>query len=99
MRNLRQIAVRLRSAPLLALVILAASRVAHAQTVTGTVLVRVMADSAPVSGATVAAGAASGATDRSGLLLFSKLPTGRRMFHVASTGFLPESLAVNVGAG
>jgi outer membrane receptor for ferrienterochelin and colicins len=98
MRNLRQIAVRLRSAPLLALVILAASRAANAQTATGTVLVRVMADSFPVAGATIAAGTASGATDRSGLLLF-KLPTGRRTFHVASTGFLPESLAVNVGAG
>jgi iron complex outermembrane receptor protein len=72
----------------------------HAQANTGTVVVRVTADSIPVSGATIAAAgtSASRSTDRSGLAYFT-LPTGRRSLRVTSNGFRPESLAVNVGAG
>src|SRR5215475_5195081 len=92
----------LRSAPLLALATLATltvSRAADAQTTTtGSVLVRVIADSLPVSGATVAAAGSNSESDRSGLALL-KVPTGRRTLHVTSAGFLPESLAVNVAAG
>jgi len=78
--------------------LLAPPRAAHAQTITGTVVVRVTADSIPISGATIAAGTANGATDRSGLATFT-LPGGRRTLRVTSAGFLPESVAVNVGSG
>src|SRR5215831_6946097 len=105
MSNPSRIAVQLRSAPSLALAtlatvaMLAVSRTVDAQTTTtGSVLVRVVADSLPVSGATVAAAGANSESDRSGLALL-KVPTGRRTFHVTSAGFLPESLAVNVAAG
>jgi outer membrane receptor for ferrienterochelin and colicins len=99
MRNLRRTAVPRRSAALFTLAMLLASpRAALAQTITGTVVVRVTADSMPISGATIAAGTANGATDRSGLATFT-LPGGRRTFRVTSAGFLPESVAVNVGSG
>jgi len=88
-----------------ALAILAASlglpatpRAADAQTLTGTVVVRVTADSIPIPGATIASGTANGVTDRSGVARFT-LPTGRRTFRVTPVGFPPESLAVNVGVG
>ena len=80
--------------------LLAAPRLSHAQANTGTVVVRVTADSLPVPGAMIAAAgiAANRSTDRSGLAYFT-LPTGRRSLRVTSNGFRPESLAVNVGAG
>ena len=80
--------------------ILATARVAQAQAVTGTIVVRVTADSLPVPGAMIAAAGTSAnrTTDRSGLAYFT-LPTGRRSLRVTSSGFRPESLAVNVGAG
>jgi outer membrane receptor for ferrienterochelin and colicins len=96
MNSLRN-AARPRSAPWAALVILVAP-VAHAQTLSGTIIVRVTADSTPLSGAAIAAGASSGVTDQSGLATF-KLPTGRHTFRVSQTGFRPESLAVFVGVG
>jgi outer membrane receptor for ferrienterochelin and colicins len=105
MHNLRQTAVRRRSARLFALaafatsnLLFAAPRVANAQTITGTVIVRVTADSMPISGATIAAGTTNGATDRSGLATFT-LPGGRRTLRITSAGFLPESVAVNVSSG
>src|SRR5689334_17619537 len=71
---------------------------AHSQAATGTatVVVPVTADSLPVPGATIAASgsATNGATDRSGLATFT-LPRCRRSLRVTSTGFRPESLAVN----
>jgi outer membrane receptor for ferrienterochelin and colicins len=105
MHNLRQSAVRRRSARLFALgsivasnMLLVSPRTADGQTITGTVVVRVTADSMPISGAAIAAGTANGATDRSGLATFT-LPGGRRTLRVTSAGFLPESIAVNVGSG
>ena len=100
MTNPLRIAVRLRSALLFALAtrLLVASHAADAQTLTGTVIVHVTADSLPISGATIAAGTANGVTDRSGMARFT-LPTGRRTFRVTPIGFLPESLAINVGVG
>src|SRR5262245_2997353 len=105
MSNPSRIAVQLRSAPSVALAtlatvaMLAAPRPAPARTAPPVdVLVRVVPDSLPVSGATVAAAGANSESDRSGLALL-KVPTGRRTFHVTSAGFLPESLAVNVAAG
>jgi iron complex outermembrane receptor protein len=105
MTNPLRIAARLRSAPLFALAILAASstllvapRSADAQTTTSTVVVRVTADSLPISGATIATGITQGVSDRSGVAAFT-VPTGRRTFRVTSTGFLPESLAVDVDPG
>jgi len=82
------------------LVLLAASSsVATSQIIaTGRVAVRVTADSLPVAGASVASGAASSSTDRLGVATFT-LPTGRRTFRVSSTGFAPESLALNVATG
>jgi outer membrane receptor for ferrienterochelin and colicins len=105
MNTLRQSAVRRRSARLFALgsivasnMLLVSPRTADGQTITGTVVVRVTADSMPISGATIAAGTANGATDRSGLATFT-LPGGRRTLRVTSAGFLPESIAVNVASG
>ena len=77
---------------------LAAQRAANPPTLTGTIIVHVLADSAPVSGATISASTVSGMTDRSGVAKFT-LPTGRRTFHVTPVGFRPESLSVFVGVG
>jgi outer membrane receptor protein involved in Fe transport len=84
-------------APLAVLAIFTA-RAADAQTLTGTIIVRVTADSIPIPGAAVATGTATGMTDQSGLAAF-RVVTGRHMFRVASAGFHPESLAVFVGVG
>jgi outer membrane receptor for ferrienterochelin and colicins len=88
---------RLRSASLVAFTVFIA-RAASAQSLTGTIIVRVTADSAPISGAPIATGTASGVTDQSGLATF-RLATGRHTFRVMPTGFRPESLAVFVGVG
>jgi iron complex outermembrane receptor protein len=92
-------------ATLAAVAMLATPRAAGGQTTTtaaasatATVLVRVTADSLPVPGAAVAAGASNAQSDESGLALL-RVPAGRRTFRVTSVGFLPESLAVNIGAG
>ena len=105
MRDPRRIAVRLRSAPLFALAALVVSnqglvaqRSANAPAITGTVVVRVTADSNPIPGASIATGTANGVTDGSGLATFT-LPIGRRTFRVTPAGFRPESLAVDVHAG
>ena len=99
MSKLLRTAAGPRRAPLFASILLAASSVvASGQISTGRVVVRVTADSIPVAGANVASGAANGATDRYGLATFT-LPTGRRTFRVSSSGFAPESLALNVGTG
>jgi outer membrane receptor for ferrienterochelin and colicins len=89
--------------PLLWLAILCASgsltpRAAGAQAVTGIIVVRVTADTTPISGAPIATGTATGVTDRAGVARFT-LPTGTHTFHVTPIGFLPESLAVFVGVG
>ena len=104
MKNLLQVAPGRHPLPLFAFGILTASggllgaqRSANTPVITGTVVVRVTADSLPLSGATIASGTTNGATDRLGQATFT-LPAGRRTFHVTSAGFLPESLAVNVGA-
>src|SRR5690349_19521338 len=103
MRNLLQVAAHSRTARLLTLTALGATapRMSQAQAPVGTgiVVVRVTADSLPVSGARIAAAgtSANSATDRSGLARFT-LPTGRRSLRVTSTGYRPESLAVNVAA-
>ncbi len=97
MTNSLRIASRLCSAALAALASLTA-RGAHAQTPTGTIIVRVTADSLPIPGAAVAIGTVTSMTDQSGLAAF-KVATGRHTFRVASAGFRPESLAVFVGVG
>ena len=97
MTNPPGIAARLRVAPLVVLTILTA-RVAVAQTGTGTIIVRVTADSVPISRATIVTGRTGTVTDQSGLATF-KLPTGRHTFRVTPVGFRPESLTVVVGVG
>ncbi len=84
-------------APLAVLAVFTA-RAADAQTLTGTIIVRVTADSIPIAGAAVATGTATSMTDQSGLAAF-RVVTGRHVFRVASAGFRPESLAVFVGVG
>jgi iron complex outermembrane receptor protein len=74
------------------------ARPADAQTITGTIIVRVTADSIPIPGAAVATGTANSVTNQSGLAAF-RVATGRHTFRVASAGFRPESLAVFVGVG
>jgi outer membrane receptor for ferrienterochelin and colicins len=105
MTNLLRIALRLRPAPLFAIVMLAGSstqlvaqRSSYTQSLTGTVIVHVTADSLPIAGAAVAAGNANSVTDRSGLASLT-LPTGKRTFRVSPVGFRPESLAMFVGVG
>jgi outer membrane receptor for ferrienterochelin and colicins len=105
MTNPLRIAPRPRSASSIAIVFFAASsallatpRVVYTQTLTGTVILHVTADSMPIAGAAVAAGTASGVTDGSGLARLT-LPTGRRTFRVSPIGFRPESLAMFVGVG
>ena len=97
MTNSLRIANRLCAVPLAVLAILTA-RGADAQTLTGTIIVRVTADSTPIPGAAVATGTANSVTDQSGLAAF-RVATGRHTFRVASAGFRPESLAVFVGVG
>jgi len=99
MSKLLRSAAGKRRALLHAFIVLATSSTAAVgQMSTGRVVVRVTSDSFPIVGANVASGGASGATDRYGFATFS-LPTGRRTFRVASSGFAPESLALNVGKG
>jgi iron complex outermembrane receptor protein len=102
MRLLLQVAVHARTTRLFTLATLGAiaPSVSRAQSGTGIVVVRVTADSLPVAGAMIAAAgtSANGATDRSGFARFT-LPTGRRSLRVTSSGYRPESLAVNVAAG
>src|SRR5215475_5856056 len=76
----------------------ASSSAAVSQTATARVVVRVTADGLPIPGAIVASGTANSATDRLGLATFT-LPAGRRTFRVSSTGFVADSLAMNVAAG
>ncbi len=97
MKNSLRVAAGLRSASLIALAILM-PRAVDAQTITGTILVRIAVDSTPIAGAAIATGTANGVTDQSGVATF-KLPTGRHTFRVAPAGFRPESLAVFVGVG
>jgi hypothetical protein len=81
--------------------LLGVPRAANAQTtqsLTGTIILHVTANSIPISGATIAAGTANSVTDRSGNAKFT-LPTGRRTFRVIPVGYSPESLAVYVGVG
>jgi len=99
MTNPFRLAGRLCSAALFVAAILTAPpRAADAQTNTGTIVVRVAADSTPIAGATVAIGATNSVTDQSGRVAF-RVPIGRHTFHVAPTGFRPESVAVFVGVG
>ena len=88
--------LRTAAGPLVLLIV--SSDVALSQNVTGHVVVRVTADSLPIAGANVASGKANGATDRYGMATLT-LPAGRRTLRVSSTGFSPESVAMNVGAG
>src|SRR6185369_541061 len=78
--------------------LIASSGVALSQNTTGHVVVRVTADSLPIAGANVASGSANDATDRYGVATLT-LPAGRRIVRVSFTGFFPETLAMNVGAG
>ena len=97
MTNPFRIAGRLSSAPLFVAAFLTV-RAADAQTSTGTIIVRVAADSTPIPGATVGIGATNSVTDQTGRVAF-RVAVGRHTFHVAPTGFRPESLAVFVGVG
>ena len=74
------------------------ARIASAQTGTGTIIVRVAADSAPIVGAAVAIESVSALTDQSGMVAF-KVPVGRHTFRTAPAGYRPESLTVFVGVG
>src|SRR5437879_11499823 len=73
-------------------------RAADAQKLTGTIIMRVTADSIPIRGAAVATGTANAVTDQSGWATFT-LPTGQHTFRVTPDGFRPESLAVFVDVG
>ena len=75
-----------------------AAALASAPAATGTVVVRVTADSTPIAGAMIASGTTNGATDRSGQATFM-LPTGRRTFRVTSNGYFPDTVALNVVGG
>ena len=97
MMNPLRVAARLSSAPLIMLAFFT-TRAASAQNLTGTIVVRVTADSIPLPGAAVATGTANTVTDQAGLAAF-KVSTGRHMFRVTPAGFRPESLAVFVGVG
>ena len=97
MTKRHRIAGRLRAAPLVVCAMLAAQP-AHAQTRTGTIILRVTADSAPIPGAPIATATASAVTDQLGLARFT-LATGRHTFRVSPAGYGPESLAVFVGVG
>src|SRR4051812_22388133 len=101
MTNSIRIAARSRSTLALVQASVLAILLAHgtyAQTLTGTVVVRVTAESAPIEGAPIATGSVAVVTDRSGSATFS-LPTGNHSFRVTPEGFRPESLAVFVGVG
>jgi len=108
MKNSLHTVIRPSSARTFALAIFTTSfallgvpRAANAQTtqsLTGTIILHVTANSIPISGATIAAGTANSVTDRSGNAKFT-LPTGRRTFRVIPVGYSPESLAVYVGVG
>ena len=63
---------------------------------TGTVVVHVTAEGAPVAGASVASGTARGVTDRAGAASLA-LPLGPQRVIVAFVGFAPESVQVVVG--
>jgi outer membrane receptor for ferrienterochelin and colicins len=97
MTNHFRITGRLSSAALFVVAILAA-RAANAQTSTGTIIVRVSADSTPIAGAPIATGVTNSVTDQTGQAAF-RLGIGRHTFRVAPAGFRPESLAVFVGVG
>ena len=96
MRIIRPVATRpfWASAVLLSL----SARLAGAQALTGTMVVRVTADGTPLPGVAVATRTASSVTDRSGRATF-KLPTGQYFFRAMPSGFRPESLSVFVGVG
>jgi iron complex outermembrane receptor protein len=98
MHNTRRFATRLRAvfAPVVLLAITA--DVAASQAVTGTMIVRVVANGTPVPGVAVATRAVKGVTDQSGRATF-KLPTGQYVFRATAPGFRPESVSVFVGAG
>lgn len=96
MTNSSRIAARWCSAPLIALAVLSAP--VGAQTLTGTIVLRVTADSAPIAHAAIVTGTTGTVTDKSGSAAFT-LPTGRHTFRVTPVGFHPESLTVFVGVG
>lgn len=79
--------------------LLAIPRAAHAQkTNTGTIILRVTADTTPIRGAAIAAGSVNAVTDQSGSATF-KLPVGTYTFRMSPAGYRPESLTVFVGVG
>src|SRR5438045_2771372 len=78
--------------------LLLTAQIANAQSLAGTIVVRVTADGAPLAGIPVTTRAANVTTDRSGRATFS-LPTGQYTFRAAASGFRAESLSVFVGVG
>lgn len=88
-------------AALLLLAHLTGARLASAQVpaqTTGTIVLRVTENGAPLAGVPVATRAASGVTDRMGRATF-RLPTGTYLFRATPPGARPESLSVFVGVG
>lgn len=83
-------------APLAALCVV--TEIASAQTLTGTIVLRVTTDGGPLAGVPVVTRVASSVTDQSGRATF-RLPTGEYTFRATPPGFRPESLSVYVGIG
>jgi outer membrane receptor for ferrienterochelin and colicins len=105
MHNIRSAATRpfrardlTRSVFASAVLLILVARLSGAQTLAGTMIVRVTANGTPLRGITVAARTTNSVTDGLGRATF-KLPTGQYVFRAAPPGFRPESLAVFVGVG
>src|SRR5689334_24923595 len=96
--------LRLATRPLVAAILatssmaLAVPRAADAQALTGTIILRVTADSVPVQHVAIVTGSTGTVTDQTGAATFI-LPTGKHSFRVTPIGFRPETLTVFVGVG
>jgi hypothetical protein len=82
----------------IALLLFAQVARAQSQSLTGTIVVRLSTDGAPLANVPVATNKANATTDKSGRAVFN-LPTGQYTFRAAPSGFRPESLSVFVGVG
>src|ERR1041385_6887331 len=91
----RRMGVALVAASAFSLVV---PRVAYAQAVSGTLIMRVTADSVPVQHVAVVTGSTGTVTDQTGAATFI-LPAGKHTFRVPPVGFRPETLTVFVGVG
>lgn len=100
MKNSLRVAARPLAAAIFATsgAVLTLPQAASAQALTGTIIMRVTADSTPVAHAAIVTGNVGVVTDQAGLATFL-LATGKHTFRVTPVGFRPESLTVFVGVG